>query len=206
MIDLPAPYRQATKADAPALADLVDFAGEGLPAYLWARMAEPGESVRDVGIRRAQREEGAFSYRNAIVGDADSVGGEGAIAALIGYAEPDAPEPIDADTPPMFVPLQELENLTPSTWYINVLATYPEHRNRGHGARLIAIAEQIARASNLKGMSLIVSDANHGAIRLYERLGYHRAATRPMVKEEWKNPGQNWVLLVKMFAATPGSA
>ena len=37
MIDLPAPYRQATQADAPALSDLVDFAGEGLPSYLWAR-------------------------------------------------------------------------------------------------------------------------------------------------------------------------
>ena len=202
MIDLPTPYRQATKADAPALADLVDFAGEGLPAYLWTRMAEAGESVRDVGIRRAQREEGAFSYRNAIVGDE----GEGAIAALIGYAEPDAPETIGPDMPPMFVPLQELENLALSTWYINVLATYPEHRNRGHGARLIAIAEQIAHASNLKGMSLIVSDANHGAIRLYERLGYHRTASRPMVKEEWINPGQNWVLLVKMFATASGTA
>ena len=53
MIDLPAPYRQATQADAPALSDLVDFAGEGLPSYLWARLAQAGETSRDVGIRRA---------------------------------------------------------------------------------------------------------------------------------------------------------
>ena len=194
MIDLPAPYRQATQADAPALSDLVDFAGEGLPSYLWARLAQAGETPRDVGIRRALREEGAFSYRNAIVGDE----GEGAIAALIGYKLPDTPEMISADMPAMFVPMQELENLAPGTWYINVLATYPQHRNRGHGARLIRIAEQLASAHGCKGLSIIVSDANHGARRLYERLGYHLADSRRMVKEDWVNPGQNWVLLLKM--------
>jgi hypothetical protein len=35
--------------------------------------------------------------------------------------------------PAMFVPLQELENLAPGTWYVNVLAAYPEHRSQGHG-------------------------------------------------------------------------
>jgi ribosomal protein S18 acetylase RimI-like enzyme len=99
--------------------------------------------------------------------------------------------------PAMFVPLQELENLAPATWYVNVLATYPEHRGKGHGSRLLALAERIAAEAGAVGLSIIVSDANEGARRLYERSGYGEIASRPMVKEDWENRGANWVLLVK---------
>ena len=64
MISLLSPFRPARIDDAPALADLVDFAGEGLPSYLWAKMAQPSETAMDVGRRRAAREEGAFSYHD----------------------------------------------------------------------------------------------------------------------------------------------
>ena len=123
MITLPAPYRRAALGDAPSLAELVNFAGEGMPYYLWKRMAKQGETAREVGQSRAEREQGSFSYRNAIVADDDG----GAVAALVGYKVADEPEPTD-DLPPMFVPLQELENLVCSTWYVNVLAAYPDHR------------------------------------------------------------------------------
>ena len=120
------------------------------------------------------------------------------VACLIGYPLADEPEPIDyATMPPMFVPLQELENLAPGTWYVNVLAAYPEHRGRGCGSRLLSIAERIAAETARRGLSLIVSDSNTGARRLYERCGYREIATRPMVKEQWENPGENFVLLVK---------
>ncbi|MSP03752.1 MAG: N-acetyltransferase [Acetobacteraceae bacterium] len=152
MIDLPPTYPLATQADEPALADLVDFVGEGLPSYLWARMARPGEYPRDVGIRHTSREEGAFLYRNAIVGD----DGDGAITALTGYSLSEQSEPIGPDMPVMFVPVQELENLAPGNWHINVLATYPERRNRGHGARLTRFAEQLARAPGCRGPGIIL--------------------------------------------------
>ena len=157
-------------------------------------MAEPGETVWDVGRRRARREEGSFSYRNAVV-----VEQEGAVvASLIGYPLPDQPEPIDYDEmPALFVPLQELENLAPGTWYVNVLATYPAQRGKGHGTALMHQAERIAAASGKSGLSIIVADANVGARQLYERCGYHETASRPMVKEDWQNPSENWVLLVK---------
>ena len=48
-------------------------------------------------------------------------------------------------------------------------------------------------------MSLVVSDANAGARRLYERHGYSEKAMRPIVKEDWEHAGHNWVLLVKDF-------
>jgi ribosomal protein S18 acetylase RimI-like enzyme len=157
-------------------------------------MAEPGESAWEVGRRRAQREAGSFSYRNAVVVEADGR----VVAALVGYPLPDAPEPIEYDRmPPLFVPLQELENLAPRTWYVNVLATYPAYRGRGYGTRLLGIADQLAAATGRTGLSIIVSDANAGARRLYERCGYVEVALRPMVKERWDGPGEHWVLLIK---------
>jgi ribosomal protein S18 acetylase RimI-like enzyme len=67
----------------------------------------------------------------------------------------------------------------------------------GHGAYLLRIAELLASDLGSKGMSVIVSDANHGARRLYERTGYSEIARRPMVKEGWENEGTEWVLLTK---------
>jgi ribosomal protein S18 acetylase RimI-like enzyme len=99
--------------------------------------------------------------------------------------------------PAMFVPLQELENEASGTWYVNVLAAYPEDRGKGHGAALLAIAEKLATDSGRNGLSIIVSDANEGARRLYERCGYREVARRRKVKEDWETPGNHWVLLVK---------
>ena len=75
MVDL----RPARKADAAALAILVDIAGEGMPSYMWSRMREPGQSGFEVGRARAAREEGGFSYRNATVAE---TGGEVAASMI----------------------------------------------------------------------------------------------------------------------------
>ncbi len=186
--------RKATIDDADALAQLINFAGEGMPLYLWERMAETGETAWDVGRRRAQREEGGFAWRNSFIAEVESK----AAAGLIGYPLTDEPEEIDYDTmPPMFVPLQELENLAPGTWYVNVLAAYPEFRGQGLGSALLEMAEHQASKAGCKGLSIIVSDANAGARRLYERSGYVERAQRELVKDDWDNEGRNWVLLVK---------
>ncbi len=188
------PYRRARKSDAHALAELVNFAGEGLPVYLWDSMREKGQSVWDVGRERARREVGSFSYKNAVVRQDDTQ----VTAALIGYPLPDRADPaVYDDMPAMFMPLQELEDLALSTWYVNVLAAYPDFRGRGFGGDLLAIAEGLARDAGCRGLSIIVSDFNEGARRLYERNGYEERARRPMIKEGWENPGSEWVLLVR---------
>lgn len=188
-------FRPATKQDAPALAELVNYAGEGLPLYLWTKLAKEGEDPWAVGRARAAREEGAFSYRNATVLEAD---GECA-GCLIGYEISEAPKPIPADMPKIFVPFQELENLAPGTWYINVLAVQPKFRNRGLGAKLIGLAEETGRKAGKRGMSLVVADKNLGARRLYERQGYTQRASRKMVLEDWNTDNEAGLLLVKDF-------
>jgi ribosomal protein S18 acetylase RimI-like enzyme len=193
MVALAPPIRQATPADAGALADFVQFASEGLALRVWSRIAGPGGDAWAVGRERARRETGSFSYRNALVVETDA----GVVAGLIGYPLPDQPDAIAPDMPAMFVPLQELENLAAGSWYVNVLAAYPEARDRGWGGALLGLACRIAVAQRRSRLSIIVSDANAGARRLYERHGYREAGRRAMRKEDWINPGTHWVLLTK---------
>lgn len=193
-LDLQSPLRWATPDDAAAMAEFVNMAGEGLPLYLWSRMANAGDDPWEIGRQRARRNSGSFSYRNTVLlEDAGEVA-----ACLIGYPLASEPEPIDyARMPAMFVPLQELENLAPGTWYVNVLATYPKHRGRGFGTTLLHLADEIAADTGADGLSIIVMDANSGARRLYERSGYREVARRPIVKDTWETRGENWVLLTK---------
>jgi ribosomal protein S18 acetylase RimI-like enzyme len=190
MIDLKPPIRRATAADAAALADFINIAGEGLPLYLWSLMAAEGEDPWEIGRRR---QAGKAEDGQAYVIDE----GAGAVAGLSGYPIPAVPEPAADDEPAMIRPLIELENLAPSTWYINVLAAYSEQRGRGHGTRLLALAEDLARAQGLSAMSLVVASGNAGARRLYERNGYVEVARRAIVKDGWDCDSDEWVLLVK---------
>ena len=187
------PFRRATLDDAAALAEFVELASEGLATYLWSRLGGPGRDPWSVGRERVCGEAGGLSYRNAIVTELAAR----PAAGLISYPLADKPEPIADKLPAMLVPLQELMNLALGTWYVHVLAAYPEYRGKGQGSALLALADRLAEAGGKRGLSLIVSDTNTGARRLYESFGYQEAGQRRMVKEQWQHPGVNWVLLRK---------
>ncbi|MGH6824613.1 GNAT family N-acetyltransferase [Methyloceanibacter sp.] len=187
---LTALYRPATKADASALAVLVDIAGEGLPAHLWSTLKAPGQSILEVGREGAAREEGGFSYRNAIVAAV-----EGEIAAcLVGYRLDD---PYDlgtlAEIPELVRPLVLLEAKVPGSWYVNVFATFPEFRRQGIGRELLAIAEQKARESGAPALSVIVAGANERAARVYRHAGFAAAAWEKMVPFPGYTQAGDWV-------------
>ncbi len=139
--------RPARRDEAALLATLVNYAGEGLPIYLWSKLASPGHSPWDVGRERAERDEGSFSWRNATIVEVDGK----AAGCLIGYEILDWAEPIPESMPALFVPLQELENLAPSTWYVNVLAVLPEYRGKGLGTRLLRALMRQAAGSVRRG-------------------------------------------------------
>ena len=168
-------YRPARRSDAWALADLIVLASGGLSLLAWAELAAPGEAPLDVGRRRAARDEGAFSWRNAHVVDE----GQGAVAGLVGYALPAEPGPMPRSLPSRFVPLHELENEACGTWYVNALATYPTHQKRGFGSRLLGFAEEQMQLAGRRGLSLIASDRNEVALRLYRRQGFVLRSARP---------------------------
>ena len=188
-------FRPATKADAAALAVLVDIAGEGMPAYMWSTLKAPGQSLLEFGRERAQRETGGFSYRNSVVAE---VGGEVA-ASLVGYRLDD---PYDlagslAETPDIVRPLVRLEARAPGSWYVNVLATFPEFRRKGIAARLLAIAEQKAREEGAPALSVIVASWNEPASRLYARAGYSARARQPALPFPGCRHEGDWVLMLR---------
>lgn len=186
--------RPATKSDAAAMAILVDIAGYGLPSHFWRGAVARGEavSVLEVGRMRALRDEGAFSWRNAVIAELDNE----VAGMLIGYREPDEFDDAEAEgADPLVRPLIELESLVPSTWYINVLATFAEFRGRGVGSTLIDEAVAIAARADARGLSLIVEDDNAGALRLYERQGFAEKARRPFHPFPGCNAAENWILM-----------
>lgn len=192
-------FRPARKADAAALAVLVDIAGEGMPAYMWSTLKAPGQSLLEFGRERAQREAGGFSYRNSVVAEVD---GEVA-ASLVGYRLED-PYDLDgslAEAPEIVRPLVRLEGKAPGSWYVNVLATFPEFRRRGIGARLLAIAEEKARREGAPALSVIVASWNEPASRLYAHAGYSTLAREPALPFPGCPHTGDWVLMVKPLAS-----
>jgi len=192
-----ATIRPARKSDASHLAVLVDIAGEGMPSEMWGTMKAPGQSLLEFGRSRAARDTGAFSFRNAVMIEVD---GEVA-GCLIDYRLDDPYDTGDLDALPAAVrPLVELEAQAPGSWYINVLATFPEFRGLGLGSRLLGHAEERARAAGAREASIIVASENEGAVRLYARLGYVERARRPVVTFPGEIRGGDWVLLIKPVA------
>ncbi|MEM9144728.1 MAG: GNAT family N-acetyltransferase [Pseudomonadota bacterium] len=181
------PLRLATKWDAPRLVRFIEAASGGMAPYFWEQKVGAA-GARAYGTERMALRAEAGEWMVIDQGD-------GPLAGLSGYRIPTNPDPIPADTEPMFVPLEELEHAAGGTWYVHVLAALPDERGRGHGTRLLAQAEVEARTTGCTEMSIIVADNNTGARKLYERTGFVEADRRPMVKGGWQNPGTAWILL-----------
>ncbi|NBC33738.1 MAG: GNAT family N-acetyltransferase [Alphaproteobacteria bacterium] len=195
------PLRRAEKADARVLARLIDIAGEGIPSFLWAQAAKSGETPLQVGARRAGREEGSFSYRNAYVIEAKGDRGPHVAGMLLGYRQPNPYPEVDlAQVPGVVRPLIELESLAPGSWFANALAVLPEDRGRNFGSRLLVLARALAEESGARQISLIVAEENARAVQLYARCGYRTIARRPVVSYPGAAHGGAWLLMVQDIA------
>jgi ribosomal protein S18 acetylase RimI-like enzyme len=197
------PLRRATREDCRRVAELMELAGEGIPTYLWSLSAKDEQRPIDVGAERAAREDGNFSYRNAAVAEEN-----GEVAALLlAYRLPEAEEIVDLDgLPELLRPLVEMELLVPGTFYVNALATLPEHRGRGLGSRLLDAANALAAEAGCDELSLEVFEQNEGAVRLYERHGYRIVARRPVVPHPCYPYDGDAVLMTRSVVRTQGGS
>jgi len=107
--------RAAREEDARDIAYLINLAGEGMPFYFCSQSTNVGENPFEIGVQRAARATGNFSYSNAhIIENNYSVAG-----MLLGYLQSDPYVLSDIDKYPKIVrPIVELEALTPGSWYV----------------------------------------------------------------------------------------
>jgi ribosomal protein S18 acetylase RimI-like enzyme len=187
------PFRRATSDDAGALAEFVEFASEGLALYLWSKIAGSGVDPWHIGRERVRDEANPIFHGNAVITDL----AQRPAAGMISYPADSKAGPVSDELPAVLVPLQDLMNQATDTWHVHVLAGYPQYRGRGLGTALLALADRFAASAGKPGLSLIVSDTNTNARRLYESCGYRDVAQRKMIKEQWQHPGVDWVLLRK---------
>jgi ribosomal protein S18 acetylase RimI-like enzyme len=181
--------RPARREDAGTIAALYRISSDGVADYIWTKLAEPGEDLLAVGRRRYERVGTPFSYENCTIVEAD---GEvlGMLVAFPMFVDPD-----DVETDPVLAPYSELE--ADRSYYLCGIAFFPPHRGRGLGTRLLALAEEQARARGLDRLSLIVFEANEGARRLYERHGYRETARARIVPHPLIHHTGDALLMVK---------
>ncbi len=185
--------------DCLAIAELGQIAGEGIPGYFWADSQQPGQSLIEAGAEILQSESANFSYRNAHIARLD-----GEVAGmLLAYRLPSADENDEnpADFPEFIQPLVELEQCVPDSFYINMLATYPDFRGRGVGSALMAQVDRLAQGAGCSLASIEVFDSNTGALNLYIRLGYEIVERRPMPPCDFVPAGEV-LLLTRTVPAT----
>lgn len=183
--------RHATKEDAPVFRRVFQMASEGLAPWVWQQAATPEKDERAISLERMEQKLGNATPGTAIVAE---VGGQPA-GGIITYDIGTEPEEIEEDTPGVFVPMIELENLAPCTHYINAIAVFPHFKGQGIGRKLLRAVYGNALEN---GMSLIAEDANPVAIGLYESEWFVEVARRPIVEAPgWTSPGKNWILMVR---------
>ncbi len=178
--------RAAERADAPSLADLMVIAGDGIPLEVWRRHAMAGQHPLEIGVARAARDEGAFSFRNAWVATADGK----VVGMAFGYQLEDAaPDPAQlAMLPPNVVPFAILEGRVRGSFYLNGLAVYPRWQRRGVGRLLLRAAFERARVAGCDRISLTMFAGNASAAALYAGFGFAEIARRLPLRD----PAHRW--------------
>ena len=171
--------RDTARSDARVIAELFRMSSDGVANYIWdgLRGDYPGLDLLDIGEQRYARENTEFSYQNCLIAEAD---GRPAGMLHTFVMESDGNPPPDMD--PVLRPFAELEDK--GSFYISGIAVYPEFQGRGIGSLLMVRAEEKARALDCPRLSLIVFEANEGAHRLYNRLGFVETDRRAIVPHE----------------------
>lgn len=170
--------RSASIEDCRSIAELALIAGDGIPGYFWTDYQEPEMTIEEAGARKLAQTDHDFSYLNVTVAEIDCK-----VAGML-YAHPlPGPEAAEnlQDLPKFIRPMVELEQVVPGSYYIGMLAAYPQYRNRGIGTTLMADVDSTARACGCNLVSIIVFSSNSGALRLYKRLEFKEQARREVI-------------------------
>ena len=156
------------------------MAGHGVMELFYEGLV-PGKSVIDCVIARRILDRDSFAtFRRWRVATDASGRFLGALNSLPHQVLMNAPnDPLLSGTRLRpIAALLELEEIPVDTYYVNIIAVYPQHRRSGAGAALMRDAERLARLKNFRRMSLCTFEEDPGLMGLYQGQGFETQARR----------------------------
>jgi ribosomal protein S18 acetylase RimI-like enzyme len=163
------------------LAQLYLMAGHGTVEVIYQNLL-PNLSVEEILVKRRIRPTGtSVSIENwwvAILGT--EIAGGLVAYPIADRAQHRREDLLTADRSAIFQPVAELLAQAPDSFYINVIAVFPAHRNRGVGNALLEHARTQAIRLGFNELSLFTFEEDQGLIRYYEKLGFQIIARSPV--------------------------
>ena len=191
--------RGAQERDAPALAELAVMAAHGVMNLLYEGLF-PGRTVAEAIIERRLRNPASFCalrhWRVAEDAHGSVLGGLNSLPN-VELAKSVSDPAIGPDRLEPLAKLLELDPFLADTYYVNMIAVFPEHRRTGAGRALMGEAERLARQSGLRSIGLTTFEADAGLIAFYAKLGYTIRERRPIPPHPMFEFSGNWVLMIR---------
>ena len=133
----------------------------------------------DVGAQSYAENDGDYSYRNAIIAEADEP-----VGMILAFPLTDENRTANAKPPPygkseIYAPYGYLEAV--DSWYICGVAVLPEFRRQGIASTLLEISTQIGREQGYKNTSLIAMLQKSRLVKYYEARGFEITRSAPIV-------------------------
>ena len=158
----------------------------------------PGQPTEQIIADRRIKPEGrSSSYTNWWVAEDRHCNVAGGINAypLDGNCRPTREELLTEERIKVLMPMIELDAEAAGTFFINIVAVFPEHRHAGIARRLIALAVEEARKAGMAAVSLTTFEDDTRLIAYYLGIGFTVAASRPIVPHECLLSTGNLILM-----------
>lgn len=189
--------RRAKPGDALSCAQLLLMASHGLAEAVFRDLIPGQPTDQIIATRRIEPEGRSSSYTHWWVAEGDHAEIAGGINAyaLTGDFLPVREELLTEERIRLLRPMIELDAEATGSYFINILAVFPEYRHAGLGRRLIAFAIQKAREAGCTAVSLTTFEDDSRLISYYRRIGFTTIASRPIHPHELLHARGNLVLM-----------
>ena len=188
-------FRSGTADDATTLALILDAAGRRIPAYFWSVYAADGQSFFEFGRENIRtNDEGKSFHKNWQIAELDNK----LLGAFFGFKVANPYPEINYDEEPeWWIPFLELEEMAAGSWLLQAISVLPEYRRQGYASALLARAEEEAKASGAKKITLQVEEINQIALKTYTSNGYAELARKELIPFTFSQDTGDIILMEK---------
>lgn len=174
-------YRKAVPSDSRFIAEMIEVSSDGIAGIEWQEKAElsTGLTPIDVGAQFYAQDDGDYSYRNAIVAEADEPVGMVLAFPLTAENRTPYPKPPPYGKTDLYAPYGYLESV--NSWYVCGVAVLPNYRRRGIASTLLELSMRLGREQGYKNTSLIAMLQKSKLIKYYEARGFEITRSAPIV-------------------------